>query len=693
MKALKKIPVIFFVLVSFHLQAQQFTAVKELVNRRIPWLESKIEFTGIAKINGADRFELTTQNGKLHVAASGPNAACMGINWYLKHYCHRSISHFGDNIARVDKLPVIKGKLIRTCTFSNRYALNYCTISYTMAFYSWKDWEREIDWMALNGYNLVVMPVGMERVWQNTLQKIGFNEKEISNFIPGPAFTAWWLMGNLEGWGGPIPQTLIDQQAETGRKAVARMQQLGISPVIQGFYGMVPTILKDKGYPVIVQGKWAGGFTRPDMLMPVDSCWEKLAGIYYAEIRREYGNDIHYFGGDPFHEGGISRSVNVKHLAELMQGEAQKYFPNSSWVLQGWGNNPTNDLLSGLNKKDVVVIELFGENTNNWEERKAYGGTPFVWSNVSNFGEKNGLYGKLQRFADEVYRAKTGPYQQYLTGAGIIPEGIRNNPVVYDFMSELNWSQNKVQAAEWVKDYVWYRYGFKNEKLLKAWNLLLQTVYSSPNPNVYQEGPSESIFCARPGINLKTVSSWGTRKRNYDTALFRKAVKLYIEAGQGVEHPAETFEIDKVDLLRQLHTNEADILYAQMMQAIAQKNKKDFETAYNQFEKLLLQQDALLRTNPFFSISTWVNAARRFGAPTGTSKLCIWNAKAQITYWGPDTNPRTDLRDYAHKEWGGLLGTLYLERWRAFRTSIVDEMNGKKSEPDYFEMEKQWAAQ
>jgi alpha-N-acetylglucosaminidase len=691
MKILQKTLALLLVLFSFHVRAQEFSAVKELVKRRIPWLDSKIVFTNIGKAVEEDRFELATQNGKLYVSASGPNAAAMGVNWYLKHYCHRSISHFGDNIAPIKELPVIKGKVRKTCSFANRYALNYCTVSYTMAFYSWEDWEREIDWMALNGYNIVLMPVGMEKVWQNTLQKAGFGKDEINRFIPGPAFTAWWLMGNLEGWGGAVPQALIDQQAETGRKVVARMRQLGIAPVIQGFYGMVPTSLKEKGYPVAVQGKWAGGFTRPDMLLPVDSCWQKLAGIYYGEIRKLYGNDIHYFGGDPFHEGGTNKGVDVKHVAELMQRQAQKYFPNSTWVLQGWGDNPGDDLLNGLDKKHTLVIELFGENTNNWEKRKAYNGTPFVWANVSNFGEKNGLYGKLQRFADEVYRAKNGPYRNYLKGVGIIPEGIRINPVVFDFMSELAWSDSKVEASDWIKDYVRYRYGFQNEKLIDAWSLLLQTVYSSPN--VYQEGPSESIFCARPGINLKTVSSWGTRKRNYDTALFKKAVELYVEAGLGVKHPPETYQIDKVDLLRQLNANGADSLYSQMMQAIEQKNKQNFETAYNKFEKLLLQQDALLSTNSYFSLATWLDAARRFGAATNSADLCVRNAKTQITYWGPD-NPGTDLRDYAHKEWSGLLRTLYLQRWRAFRASIIDQLDGKQSpSPDYFSIEKQWADQ
>jgi|GEM_PF-6046566 len=57
-------------------------------------------------------------------------------------------------------------------------------------------------------------------------------------------------------------------------------------------------------------------------------------------------------------------------------------------------------------------------------------------------------------------------------------------------------------------------------------------------------------------------------------------------------------------------------------------------------------------------------------------------------------NPGTDLRDYAHKEWGGLLRTLYLQRWRAFRASIIDQLDGKQSpSPDYFSIEKQWANQ
>ena len=42
-------------------------------------------------------------------------------------------------------------------------------------------------------------------MWRNMLLKLGYTEKEVGEFIAGPAFLAWWEMNNLEGWGGPLP--------------------------------------------------------------------------------------------------------------------------------------------------------------------------------------------------------------------------------------------------------------------------------------------------------------------------------------------------------------------------------------------------------------------------------------------------------------------------------------------------------
>jgi alpha-N-acetylglucosaminidase len=304
--------VLLLITFGFSSRAQSFEAVKELAGRQIPYLAGKLVFSPLPKEDGKDVFELSSNKAHVYIAATDANSASSALNWYLKYYCYRNMSHMGDNMAPLKKLPVIDKKIRIVSPYRFRYALNYCTINYTMSFYTWKDWERELDWMALNGVNLMLAPVGVEAVWQNTMTQLGFNQKEIFDFIPGPAFSAWWLMGNLEGWGGPVSQNMIDQQASLEKKILKRMKELGIQPVMQGFYGMVPTSLKNKEkVTVIDQGKWAGGFTRPDFLVPTDPYFEKISGIYYSEMKKLYGSDLHFFGGDPFHEGGNSKGVDL----------------------------------------------------------------------------------------------------------------------------------------------------------------------------------------------------------------------------------------------------------------------------------------------------------------------------------------------------------------------------------------------
>ena len=47
-------------------------------------------------------------------------------------------------------------------------------------------------------------------------------------------------MGNIHGWGGPLPQTWIDNQLAVQHKILDRMRSLGMIPVLPGFAGHVP---------------------------------------------------------------------------------------------------------------------------------------------------------------------------------------------------------------------------------------------------------------------------------------------------------------------------------------------------------------------------------------------------------------------------------------------------------------------
>ena len=690
MKNLKFITCFTLFIIGIQLNAQ-YSAVKELAIRQFPWLKNKVSLKEIPKENNEDIFIIETKKDKLYISASSTSAASRGLDWYVKHVANQSISHMGDNVKNLKKLPEVTQPIKRKSFVPYRYALNYCTINYSFSFYTWNEWEKELDWMALNGVNIMLAPVGTEKVWYNTLIKLGYTDQEAKAFIPGPAFTAWWLMGNLEGWGGPVSNQLIDQQADLQKKILKRMKELGIEPILQGFYGMVPHDLnKKEGFkdaPVIDQGKWVfTEFTRPAILVPTSSHFSQVADVYYDEMKKLYGNDIKYFGGEPFHEGGKTKGVDVPAVAKHVQETMQKNYPNSTWVLQGWQSNPSDDILKGLKKENTLIIELFGENTDNWYKRKGYSGTSFIWSNVSNFGEKNGLYGKLQRFIDEVYRAKNSEYGQYLKGVGIIPEGIINNPVAYDLMLDLAWQDEKPNLDEWLKAYTIYRYGKENQQVINAWKEFAQTVYS--NPEVYQEGPSETIYAARPSLSVNPVSSWGTRKRNYDIKRFKNAVKIFVQADDEFKD-IETYQTDKIDFLRQVWSDKGDDAYARLVSTINYQDKERIKNAGNAFIDMVKTQDELLGNNKFFTLNRWLDEATNFGKNLPDAKNVMYNAKGQITFWGPDNLPRTTLRDYAHKDWNGLLGSLYLERWKVF---VDNSINGKISNPeDFYKMEVEWS--
>ncbi|MGN5953056.1 alpha-N-acetylglucosaminidase [Sphingobacterium lactis] len=684
-----------FMLIYLPSQANDFKAVYELAGRHFPWLKGKVDINPLENKKQGDAFTIEVVQNRLKIEATSTSAASRALDWYVKHYAHQSISHMGNQIKNVSKLPLTNGKISQSSFVPYRYALNYCTINYSFSFYTWEDWEKELDWMALNGVNIMLAPVGTEMVWYNTLIKLGYSDQEAKAFIPGPAYTAWWLMGNLEGWGGPISNEMMQQQVTLQKKILARMDELGIEPILQGFYGMVPHDLKKKiaDADVIDQGNWVfTEFKRPGIIVPTNKQFENVADVYYDELKKLYGSDIKYFGGEPFHEGGKTAGVDVPKVAQAVQTSMQKHFPNSTWVLQGWQNNPSDKILAGLKKENTLIIELFGENTNNWERRKGYNQTSFIWSNVSNFGEKNGLYGRLQRFIDEVYRAKNSEFGSSLKGVGIIPEGINNNPLAYDLMLDLAWHAEKPNLDKWIEDYTVYRYGKRNPKVVAAWKEFIHTVYNSPvdeNGKVlYQEGPSESVFCARPSLKVNPVSSWGTRKRFYDIERFKKAVAVFISASKDFKG-SETFETDKVDFLRQVMSDKADLAYSNMVKAIEGKDQETIKSSSSRFIQMLKDQDELLQSNSYFTLNRWLNQATQFGKGLPDAKLAMYNAKAQITFWGPDNNPKTTLRDYAHKEWGGLLSSLYLDRWNLF---VERALAGQTVPPaEFYQMEVEWS--
>lgn len=643
----------------------------------------------------SDFFELDQKGDKVVIRGNNYVNIATGLNWYLKYYAGIHLSWNGMTAKLPESLPKVSTPVRKETNLSLRYDFNYCTYSYTMAFWDWKRWEKEIDWMALHGINLPLAVVGQECVWKNMLEKLGYTKEEINKFIAGPAFLAWWAMNNLEGWGGPNPDSWYTQQEALQKKILKRMREYGIEPVFPGYSGMVPHDANKKlGLNVTEPALW-NGFTRPAFLLPTDSRFNEIASLYYKELEKLFGK-ANYYSMDPFHELEDAGSVDFDAAGKAVLKAMKDVNPKATWVIQGWTENPRPEMIKNLNNGDILILDLFSECRpmwgipSIWKREKGYEQHDWLFCMIENFGGNVGLHGRMDQLLNNFYLTKNNPLAAHLKGIGLTMEGSENNPVMFELMCELPWRPEKFTKEEWLKDYLFARYGVRDEKITQAWSILADGIYNCPFGN-NQQGPHESIFCGRPGLNNFQASSWSKMQNYYDPTSTEAAARLMLEVADKYKGN-NNFEYDLVDIVRQSLSDRGRIVYNQTIADFKSFDKKSFAAHSQEFLNILLAQNRLLGTRSEFRVGRWIEQARNLGTTPEEKDLYEWNARVQITTWGNRVCANDGgLRDYAHKEWNGLLKDFYYKRWAAYWQTLQDVLDGKPMvELDYYAMEEPW---
>lgn len=644
---------------------------------------------------GNDFFELDQKGNKVVIRGNNYVNIATGLNWYLKYYAGIHLSWNGMTAQLPESLPKVDTPLRKETNLSLRYDFNYCTYSYTMAFWDWNRWEKEIDWMALHGINLPLAAVGQECVWKNMLAKLGYTKEEINKFIAGPAFLAWWAMNNLEGWGGPNPDSWYTQQEALQKKILKRMREYGIEPVFPGYSGMVPHDANQKLGLNVTEPKLWNGFTRPAFLLPTDSRFKEIAALYYKEQEKLFGK-ANYYSMDPFHELEDAGSVDFDAAGKAVLHAMKVVNPKATWVIQGWTENPRPEMIKNLNNGDILILDLFSECRpmwgipSIWKREKGYEQHDWLFCMLENFGGNIGLHGRMDQLLNNFYLTKNNPLAAHLKGIGLTMEGSENNPVMFELMCELPWRPEKFTKEEWLKGYIKARYGTYDETVAKAWDILANGIYNCPFGN-NQQGTHESIFCGRPSLNNFQASSWSKMENYYDPTTTEDAARLMLEVADKYKGN-NNFEYDLVDIVRQSLSDRGRIVYNQTVADFKSFDKKSFAAHSQEFLNILLAQDRLLATRSEFRVGRWIEQARNLGTTPEEKDLYEWNARVQITTWGDRVCANDGgLRDYAHKEWNGILKDFYYKRWAAYWQTLQDVLDGKPMvELDYYAMEEPW---
>ena len=643
-----------------------------------------------------DFFELDQKGNKVVVRGNNYVSIATGINWYLKYYAGINLSWNGMKADLPEVLPPVLKKERHETDLKLRYDFNYCTFSYSMAFWDWKRWEQEIDWMALHGINLPLAMVGTDVVWKNVLEELGYTREEINAFIAGPGFQAWWLMNNLEGWGGPNPDSWYERQAELQKRILKRMREYGIEPVLPGYSGMVPHNAKDRlGLNVADPGRW-NGYPRPAFLQPTDPQFERIAALYYREMTRLYGT-ASYYSMDPFHEGGNTSGVDLEAAGKAIWKAMKQANPRAAWVVQAWGANPRPQMIRNLPAGDMVVLDLFSESrpqwgdpASSWHRKEGFGQHDWLFCMLLNYGGNVGLHGKMAHLIEEFYKAKDSSFGKTLKGVGMTMEGIENNPVMYELLCELPWREQRFSKDEWLEGYLKARYGKSDSQVSQAWMLLSNTIYNCPAAST-QQGTHESILCARPSWKAYQVSSWSEMSDYYDPADVIRAAGMMVDAAERFRGN-NNFEYDLVDIVRQAVAEKGRLMYRVLVDAYKAGDRELFKLSSDQFLRLILMQDRLLATRSEFKVGRWLESARNLGSTEEEKDWYEWNARVQITTWGNRVAADDGgLHDYAHREWNGLLRDFYYLRWKTWLDEQLKSFEGGQPKAiDFYALEEPW---
>lgn len=666
---------------------------KALIKRIIPSRANAFEVGYLPQENGKDVFEISSKNGKIILKGSTGVSIASAFNYYLNEFCHCQITWNGSNLALPKVLPTLKSPIKKNSEFLYRYYLNYCTFNYSMSWWDWKRWEKEIDWMALHGINMPLAITGEEYTWYEVYKEMGFSDEDLKGFFSGPAYFSWFWMGNLDGWGGPLPLSWMKSHHELQKKIIQRERALGMKPVLPAFTGHVPEAFK-KHFPKakLKATNWTNGFADTYILDAEDPLFAELGKKFLEKQTKMFGTD-HFYSADTFNENeppSDEPAFLSKLSAKVYEG-MQQADPKAVWVMQAWlfysdrkfwKEPQVKALLEAVPNDKMLLLDLATEIEPVWKRTQAYYGKPWVWNMLHNFGGNVNLFGRIEGVANGPIQALNDPNKGNLQGLGLTMEAIEQNPVLYALTMRHAWDSSPLDLDKWLDVYIRNRYGKVTKENREVWQILKKTVY---NGTTIRDG-AESILTGRPTFDSTTV--WTRTKLNYAPKDLLPAWDLMIKSIKA-NGSKEGFQYDLVDISRQVLANYALPLQKKWVTAYRKNDWVSFRKYTKEYLTLIDDLDELLGTRQDFLLGKWIKEARACGFTPAEKDLYEQNARDLITLWGDANSP---LHEYSNRQWNGLLKDFYKVRWEKFFNALTSaQQKGEKYQHEAFEKEiKQW---
>lgn len=621
---------------------------------------------------GHDSYSTEVSDGTLYVKGSSGVALCHAFYKYVKSKGSGICSWSGTRITT----PTMNDQPLETVVspYRDHYYLNVVTYGYTMPFWNQERWDQELDWMALHGIDMPLMLVANEAISRRVFKRIGLTDAELDEYFVGPAHLPWMRMGNISGasFDGSLSEEWHDSQIQLAHHILDRMKLLGMKPICPAFGGFVPKSIKNH-YPSVVldETTWSGSYHNW-RLDPEEDLFHTIGTYFIEEWEKEFG-PCKYYLSDSFNEMAIPSDVNkLTSYGTKIYQSISDVNPDAVWVMQGWmlgyqRNNWNNQTLPALLKNvpddKMMILDMatdynkhFWYNGYDWDFFNGFYNKEWVWSVIPNMGGKTAPTGILEYYANGRLDALRSAHKGNLVGYGFAPEGIENNEIIYELLTDGGWTTESIDLDEWIRNYAECRYGLYTSEMETYFNKMRQSVYGS-----FTDHPRFS-WQFRPSASV-------SGSVNVGPTLFEAVESLMNNVDLAKDNSLLTADI--VEAVSIYASGKIQYLIQVIDQMLLDGNVSQAKEKIVVLHDLMMHLDAVLTKHPLFRLERWEDMAKNSAnGNTVLQKQYVRNARRLVSIWEP--KDAVVVRDYAAKVWSGLIRDYYWPRWEMYFKNKIE---------------------
>ena len=321
-----------------------------------PATRDQVTFRTLARAAGRDRFRVSGGAGRILVEGSTPAVQLTGFHWYLRHVAHAHISWAGEQTSLPATLPPVPAphREERPTSPTASPSTTPTTATPAPSTTGRTGSASSTSWPC----------TATTRCWSISARTPSTTAPSSSTATTTPSCAP----------GSPDPRTspggcsrtcpasaarsrpqLLDERAELAARVVARLRELGMNPVLPGYFGTVPPGFADRE-----PGRARGAAGRLGRLRPA-----RLARPAHRRLRPRRRDLLPRTGRAARRRLRCTRwtcctraappaTSPIGEAARAVEAALRAAHPEALWTILGWQNNPQRAIIEAVDRIETV---------------------------------------------------------------------------------------------------------------------------------------------------------------------------------------------------------------------------------------------------------------------------------------------------------------------------------------------------